>query len=153
WLCRAGRDNKVTNRLQCHTVLLVVGRQRLLQSWIIRLLPSLSPNDALNTRRARMTPSTSQVFADVLQRVRVGREIDVPVDHGQHVDHPADKGLKGLPLSRRQAQSDLLQGHRLVAAIMEYCASAGERSDEFSEFPEQPSLSGFVVGPERVISD
>src|SRR5215468_1242901 len=72
----------------------------------MRLLPAFSPDDALNARRARMTPSTPQELTDVFQGVRVGREIDVPVDHGQHVDHPADNGLERFPLLWRQARGN-----------------------------------------------
>src|SRR5262249_7978251 len=71
-------------------VILVVLQEPLLPADIVRLLPMVPPDKALEPRRTRFGPTRPKERANVLQAIRPDREVDPAEDFLVEVDHPPE---------------------------------------------------------------
>src|SRR5438270_11093287 len=79
------------------------------------LLPLLPPYDALDARCIRVRPTETQILADVLQTIRIGREVNVCINDREDVDQTRQDLISKLVSARLLNHPP--QKSRLIAAI------------------------------------
>src|SRR5262249_30820753 len=134
---------------QRQTVLLVVDEKLLLERFLAARLPGQPPCQALDSRRVVGRPPGAQELADVLQAVRVGREIEVRVDHREDVAGTRSDAVDDRCLFVVRGPPDPVEEALLVAAVMIQGIVLESFDDPRARLPDG-YLLGRVVGPEGV---